>query len=62
MRIEQQDYDRIAELINSDASPVGIDAKKTHIYIIHMLESIQKRLEVVEKEIATIQQKEDKPF
>lgn len=62
MEIEPQEYDRIAQMINSDASPVGIDAKKTHVYIIHLLQSIQKRLETVEKQIATIQQKEDKPF
>ena len=30
-------YTDIAELISSDASPVGIDAKKTHIIILHKL-------------------------
>ena len=27
--IEKEEYDKIAEIIHSDNSPVGIDAKKT---------------------------------
>ena len=37
-------YTDIAELISSDASPVGIDAKKTHIIILHKLMEIERRL------------------
>ena len=48
MNIEPADYQRIAEMIHSDNSPVGIDARKTHIYIIHMLEQITQRLEKLE--------------
>ena len=59
MEIEPEEYERIAQLISSDASPVGIDAKKTHVYIIHTLQRIQQRLEVVEKQIAEIRQKGD---
>ncbi len=43
-RISSEDYDRLAELIHSDKSPVGIDAKKTHILILHKLEEIERRL------------------
>tara|TARA_B110000305_G_scaffold235070_1_gene294127 strand:+ start:2635 stop:2799 length:165 start_codon:yes stop_codon:yes gene_type:complete len=42
--IDKETYDEIAEMINSDDSPVGIDAKKTHILILHKLMQIEKRL------------------
>ena len=48
MKINEEDYERINEMIHSDDSPVGIDATKTHIYIIHKLEQIEKRLLAVE--------------
>lgn len=47
--IEKDTYDKIAEIIHSDKSPVGIDAKKTHILILHKLMEIEKRLEALEK-------------
>lgn len=50
MDIDEKTYARIAEMIHSDDSPVGIDAKKTHIYILHMLTQIEKRLEALEKQ------------
>ena len=37
MNIDEETYDEIEQLIHSDESPVGIDAKKTHIIIIHKL-------------------------
>jgi hypothetical protein len=40
---------RIGELIGSDESPVGIDAKKTHIIIIQKLLDIESRLDVLER-------------
>lgn len=49
MNIDQQTYDEIAAMITSDDSPVGIDAKKTHIYIIHKLQQIEKRLDEMDK-------------
>ena len=48
LNITQESYDRIAEQIHSDQSPVGIDAKKTHIYIIHMLQQLEQRLASLE--------------
>lgn len=39
----------IEALIASDASPVGIDAKKTHIIIIAKLVQIEQRLEKLEQ-------------
>lgn len=48
MHVPQQRYDEIAHDIASDDSPVGIDAKKTHIVIIHLLEDLQRRLDRIE--------------
>lgn len=42
------DYERIEAMIASDASPVGIDAKKTHVMILGKLESIEQRLAALE--------------
>jgi hypothetical protein len=50
MEIDEKTYNEIAEMIHSDQSPVGIDAKKTHILILHKLTQIEKRLEAIEKE------------
>jgi hypothetical protein len=48
MDIDKETYKEIEDLIHSDDSPVGIDAKKTHIYIIHKLNQIEERLEALE--------------
>ena len=48
VNIEKETYDKIAKIIHSDKSPVGIDAKKTHILILHKLMEIEKRLEALE--------------
>ena len=41
----------IEELIASADSPVGIDAKKTHVIIISKLIEIEKKLEMIEAKI-----------
>ncbi len=51
-KIEKATYDAIAKEIHSDSSPVGIDAKKTHILILHKLEELAKRLERIEQQLA----------
>ena len=51
MEIDKEEYERIAAEIHSDQSPVGIDAKKTHILILHMLSDLRQRLERIEKRI-----------
>lgn len=51
MNVPEQRYAEIAREIASADSPVGIDAKKTHIIIIHMLERIEKRLDAIEAEL-----------
>ena len=48
IQIDPAIYDEIAEIIHSDASPVGIDAKKTHVLILSKLEAIERRLAALE--------------
>ena len=51
MKIDQRLYDKIAKEIHSDSSPVGIDAKKTHILILQMLLDITERLGRLENQL-----------
>lgn len=51
MDVPQDRYDAIAAAIHSDTSPVGIDAKKTHIIILHMLQQIEARLARLEGQV-----------
>lgn len=46
--VPEEEYRRIEREIANDDSPVGIDAKKTHVLILHRLEEISRRLERVE--------------
>ena len=48
--IDQETYKRIEQLIGSADSPVGIDAKKTHVLILHKLTQIEQRLARLEKQ------------
>ncbi len=52
MEISQDAYQAIENEIASDASPVGIDAKKTHILILHQLREIDERLKRIEEVLA----------
>ena len=52
MQIPKEQYERIAREIASDESPVGIDAKKTHIMILLKLEELEKRLDRIEQQLA----------
>jgi hypothetical protein len=49
MDIPLEQYRAIEELIASDQSPVGIDAKKTHVLILHQLGRIEERLGRIEE-------------
>ena len=49
MHIPEDVYRAIAEEIGSDTSPVGIDARKTHIMILHQLARIEERLTRIEE-------------
>ena len=46
--IDTKTYTEIAEVIHSDKSPVGIDAKKTHILILNKLQELNERMERIE--------------
>jgi tetratricopeptide (TPR) repeat protein len=48
--LQNADYESIEKLMASDESPVGIDAKKTHILILQKLINLEKRLERLEAE------------
>ena len=48
MNIPEDVYQKLEQLITSDDSPVGIDAKKTHIMILHQLREIDERLKRIE--------------
>lgn len=52
INIDTETYEKIADIIHSDSSPVGIDAKKTHILILHKLMEIEKRLDTIEKSLS----------
>ena len=50
--IPEEIYKEIEKMIASAESVVGIDAKKTHIIIIHKLLEIEKRLKAIEQRLA----------
>lgn len=45
----------LGEYIQSVDSPVGIDAKKTHILILHKLIEIERRLDRLETRLAAFE-------
>ncbi len=49
--IDRDEYRKIEALIADAASPVGIDAKKTDVLILHKLMSIEARLSALEEKI-----------
>lgn len=51
MEVPKDRHDQIASRITSSDSPVGIDAKETHIIIIHKLIEIERRLSEVEAKL-----------
>jgi len=49
LEVDNDKKAEIEKVITSNDSPVGIDAKKTHIIIINKLVEIEKRLTELEK-------------
>ncbi len=47
--VDNETKSQIEEVITSKDSPVGIDAKKTHVIIINKLVEIEKRLAKLEE-------------
>lgn len=54
MQIPEDEYNRILEEIESNESPVGIDARHTHILILHKLMEIEKRLDRLEERVEKV--------
>ena len=48
--VPQEVYSKLEKLIASEESPVGIDAKKTHIMILHKLIEIERKIESLSKQ------------
>ncbi len=46
--IPKEAYDQIKKAIESDESPVGIDAQKAHVMILHKLIEMERRLDRLE--------------
>ncbi len=55
LNIPEDQQIEIEKVIASDQSVVGIDAKKTHVLIIHMLNNIQKRLDTLEERLLKLE-------
>ena len=51
INIDSGKYKEIEKLIGSDESVVGIDAKKTHVMIIHLLQEILEKLDHLEERL-----------
>lgn len=51
VNIPEERYHEIAGTIFSADSPVGIDAKKTHVMILYMLEQIERRVARIEEHL-----------
>jgi hypothetical protein len=49
--VPEETYDRIKQAIESDETPVGIDAKKAHVIILHKLIELEKRLDRIEDKL-----------
>ncbi|HYW35341.1 MAG TPA: hypothetical protein VE868_08040 [Balneolaceae bacterium] len=50
-KIPEDIYEEIESMISSEESVVGIDAKKTHILILHKLMELEKRLDQIEEKL-----------
>ena len=51
LKVASSTFDDIAKEIHSDQSPVGIDAKKTHIIILDKLLQLEERLKQIEAKL-----------
>lgn len=48
IEVPREEYRAIEDLIQSAESPVGIDAKKTHVLILHLLLRLDRRIQALE--------------
>lgn len=54
LAITDEDYKAIKQMIESEDSPVGIDAKETHILILKKLVEIEARLARLEEQMEAL--------
>jgi len=52
--IDETTYNEISKVIHSDNSPVGIDAKKTHILILNALAQLNEKIDCLKQEISEL--------
>ncbi|CAN5599329.1 hypothetical protein BH23BAC4_BH23BAC4_00170 [soil metagenome] len=52
LSIPRERYEEIARQIASAESPVGIDAEKTHVVILHLLLDLNARLARIEERLS----------
>lgn len=57
--VPDEAYATLAEALASDTSPVGIDAKKTHVIILHVLLDLQDRLVRLEDRLDRLEAGDD---
>lgn len=55
LKVSKGIYEAIAREIQSESSPVGIDAKKTHIIILDKLLKLERKLEDIEKRLERLE-------
>jgi len=58
LKVTSEIYQAIAKEIHSDASPVGIDAKKTHIIILDKLLQLEEKLNAIEERLDKMEKKD----
>lgn len=58
LKVTSEIYQAIAKEIHSDDSPVGIDAKKTHIIILDKLLQLEEKLNAIEERLDKIEKKD----
>jgi hypothetical protein len=51
LHVPEETYEQIEQTIESDDTPVGIDAKKAHVIILHKLIELEKRLDRLEEKL-----------
>jgi hypothetical protein len=57
IEVPERDYAAIEALISSSESPVGIDAKKTHVLVLHLLLQLERRLRGLEEALGRVESK-----
>lgn len=49
LEVPKETYQNIKRVIESDDSPVGIDAQKAHVLILHKLMELEERIDRLEQ-------------